>query len=384
MDDARLKCLCCGALALATLSRYRAIPRVSSDCKPVSAGGELFFCAACGHIQKAATAAFLQDIERIYRDYDSYYQGGGLEQMVADENGARARRSNVLVRRLDVVSALPPKGRCIDIGCGRGAFLRALAERERGLLLYGLELDRRNLAEFERIPGFKALFCGEPNDIPGAYDLISMIHALEHMLDPRATLEALRKKLTPGGLLFIEVPNVEENPFDLVIADHASHFTPRTLDVLLAETGFERLTLSTEWVKKEISVLARTTETPVGRPLADCASTFLTHQLNWLENTLDHAHKAARSAPFGLFGTSIAAVWLTAALADQIDFYLDEDEERQGRYFFGKPVLHPEQAPHGSTVFVGLAPAIAAQIAERLRRLGLRTVLPPDLLVSLP
>ncbi|HRD75603.1 MAG TPA: hypothetical protein PK264_06670, partial [Hyphomicrobiaceae bacterium] len=67
------------------------------------------------------------------------------------------------------------------------------------------------------------------------------------------------------------------------------------------------------------------------------------------------------------------------ALGDRIQFYLDEDTSRQGQNFFGKPVLAPAAAPDGSTVFVGLAPVIAAVVAKRLSQHRIRVVMPPTL-----
>jgi 2-polyprenyl-3-methyl-5-hydroxy-6-metoxy-1,4-benzoquinol methylase len=373
-----LNCICCGATSLNELIRFKNLPRVSSDCKPIAAGGELFICAACGHIQKGPTAAFKQEIQKFYRDYDSYHQGGGLEQMIADGDG-RSRRSQVLVREVVAASPLPTGGTCIDIGCGVGAFLMALAEQERGLKLHGLELDLRNLERLKKIPGFVSLFYGDISEIAGTYDLISMIHVLEHVEEPRALLAALHEKLTPGGLVFIQVPNVVENPFDLVIADHISHFTPATLRMLMEDAGFEVVTLSEQWVKKELSLLVRVNSSESKPVQPRYVSMLATRHLDWLEATLEKARQAAVAGPFGLFGTSNAAVWLMAGLENDVDFFLDEDEARQGRDFLGKPVLPPRDAPEGATIFIGLAPVIAAKIAERLLRADLRIVLPPSL-----
>jgi SAM-dependent methyltransferase len=374
-------CHVCGATRLTPLPAYAAMPRVSSDCRPVAVGGALWVCEACGTAQKPATPEFLADIGAIYAAYDVYYQGGGAEQIVFDaEAGEGVRRSALLSGRIAATGLLPASGSVIDIGCGNGAFLRALGQRLPEWDLYGLELDDRNLAVMRDIPRFAGLRIADATKLEGTYALITMIHALEHFTDPFAALVALRGNLGQDGILFIEVPNVAENPFDLTIADHATHFTPATLESLLIRAGLEPLRFETGWVKKELSVLARPARGPVEpRQKADPPG-LVAAQLAWLDATLAATREAAaRGGTFGMFGTSIAATWLAGALAERIAFHVDEDTSRQGRDFFGKPVLAPESVPAGAVVFLAVAPAVAEAIAPRLRRLGLDPVLPPPL-----
>src|SRR3954470_17997852 len=128
MTTSDLTCNVCGSATLRDVAEYADLPRVSSDCKPVAAGGALLSCTACGGIQKAATPAFLADIGKIYDAYDVYYQGGGMEQIVFDSvSGAGMRRSQLLSGRLATSGIAKPRGTAIDLGCGNGSFLRALS-----------------------------------------------------------------------------------------------------------------------------------------------------------------------------------------------------------------------------------------------------------------
>ena len=376
-----MTCHVCGAARLAPLPTYASMPRVSSDCRLLPPGGALHACTACGTAQKLATPEFLADLSAIYAAYDVYYQGGGAEQIVFDAAaGESVRRSMLLSGRILATGLLPPRGSVIDIGCGNGAFLRAFGQRLPEWDLYGLELDDRNLSVMRDIPRFAGLKIGDATKLEGHYTLITMIHALEHFTDPFSALVALRGNLSADGIVFIEVPNLAENPFDLTIADHATHFTPATLEALLIRAGLEPLHFETGWVKKEMSVLARAARGPVAtRQKADPPGLVAT-QLAWLDATLAATREAAsRGASFGIFGTSIAATWLAGALGDRIAFHVDEDANRQGRTFFGKPVLAPEAVPAGAMVFLAVAPVVAEAIAPRLRRLGLDPVLPPPL-----
>jgi SAM-dependent methyltransferase len=88
---------------------------------------------------------------------------------------------------------------------------------------------------------------------PGPVDAVCAFHVLEHVEDPRAFLAAARRHLSPGGWLFLEVPN-----FGSVAATrrghdwsalqpefHRWHFDPDTLDRLVREAGFDVVTVDT-------------------------------------------------------------------------------------------------------------------------------------------
>jgi hypothetical protein len=51
-------------------------------------------------------------------------------------------------------------------------------------------------------------------------------------------------------------------------------------------------------------------------------------------------------------------------------FFVDEDPNRVGREFMGKPILHPDQVARGQDVFVALPPALAGQVSRRLHARG--------------
>src|SRR5262249_50305003 len=144
----------------------------------------------------------------IYRSYTIYYQSGGAEQAVFDgATGRPSSRSDRLVLRLRERVELPHSGRLLDVGCGNGAFLAAFGRRSPGWALRGLEVNDNNRAAVEQIPGVEALDVGELHDVPGDFDLISLIHALEHIADPAGLLQEAGSKLVRGGAFLIEVPN---------------------------------------------------------------------------------------------------------------------------------------------------------------------------------
>ncbi len=139
---------------------------------------------------------------------------------------------------------MPAGGHALDIGCGRGLYLRML--KERGYEVRGTELSAAAAGPVDpELP----IDLGEvtPGRYPDAsFDLISIWHVLEHLPTPDVTLEACARALKPSGALLIAVPNYGstqarfggEQWFHLDLPRHIFQFTQPTLERLLAGHGF--------------------------------------------------------------------------------------------------------------------------------------------------
>jgi hypothetical protein len=372
------RCQSCAAGALHEIPGFAALPRVTSDSKPFRAGGRLFVCTQCALVQKAADPKWLAEIGEIYRDYEMYHQSESHDQPVFDPaSGRPSGRCEVLSRRLRASGLLPESGTLLDVGAGAGAMLTAFSAARPGWTLHGLDLDDRRRAMLEAIPRFERLHTVPPERLDRRFDLVTLIHSLEHFTEPLDMLRRLRERLEPQGALFVEVNDVDRMPFDLVVADHLCHFTPATLAGMTTRAGLQPALLAEDWVRKELSLLAR--------PLAGAAApqpdpseaiARLQAEVAWLRRMLDAAREAARAGRFGIFGTSIAATWLACALGDAVDFFVDEDEARQGREHLGRPILAPAQAAPGSTVYLAFVREAADAILRRLGGLPLRFAVP--------
>jgi 2-polyprenyl-3-methyl-5-hydroxy-6-metoxy-1,4-benzoquinol methylase len=374
-------CKVCAGTELEEVREFRSLPRVTSDCIVFRSGGRLLVCRECGAAQSPADQQWFSEIREIYRDYEAYHQSGGIEQYVVDPStGELRRRSEVLVDRILSLPGMPGSGKVLDVGCGTGATLRSFAERG-GWRLHGQEMDDRNLHFLTALRGFETLHTCEPASLPGQFDLVTMVHSLEHFPEPAETLRGLKSKIGPGGRLFIEVPNAQANPFDLVIADHMLHFAPSTLSDLITRAGFKVDCLSTTWVTKELSLTAQSAapEAPQVRPGGSRATAdHVRASVEWLLRFVDTSREAAgTAAPFGLFGTSIAATWLCGVLGDAVTFFVEEDPNRVGRSYLGREVISPADVKPGAIVYLALVPHVAAQVARRLRSTISDIRLPP-------
>jgi hypothetical protein len=369
-------CGVCAGDTLRDLPAYAKLPRVTSDCKPWPAGGSLTVCTTCGTIQKRPDAKWLEEIDRIYGAYQIYHLSDGGEQVIFFADGTSCSRSSALVNFVVTRVPDPGSGTLIDIGCGNGSALANFSAALPGWTFDGTELSDRDLARFEQVPGFRSLHTGK---VEGRYDVVSMIHSLEHMVSPFEALSDAASHLQPEGTLFVEVPDAETSPFDMLVADHRTHFTRATLGALAGRLSLAVDVLQNTVLPKENTLLARLGGHRNGSlPDPQAGERLAERTIAWL-NTVVDAARAAVTPKFGIFGTSISGMWLYGALRDQVAFFVDEDRSRVGRTYEGRPIHSPDEAPRNSVVFIPMAKATADRIAARLGGGGATYVTPPSM-----
>lgn len=136
---------------------------------------------------------------------------------------------------------IAPGSSILDIGCGRGEFLKE-CERN-GFVTEGVE---KNLPpEFKNKNILKIDI--EKNRLPEKkYDAITFYHSLEHMRDPAKVLRKIRDSLKDKGIVIVQVPNIDSLQFKifkgrwfhLFLPFHRYHFSTETITGLLKECGF--------------------------------------------------------------------------------------------------------------------------------------------------
>jgi SAM-dependent methyltransferase len=90
------------------------------------------------------------------------------------------------------------------------------------------------------------------------YDFILLVHALEHFAHPTKALTKIHALLRPGGRLYVEVPNFaapHAAPGKQFHFAHIYNFTPATLRMLGAKTGFRVQRAYTAPFDKNIGLL---------------------------------------------------------------------------------------------------------------------------------
>jgi SAM-dependent methyltransferase len=194
------------------------------------------------------------------------------------------------------VKSDPPRAiALLDVGCGDGLFLDVA--RARGFSGDGIEFSpegaRRAAARLGRPVAVGNLAAS--NLLMGPYDVVTLWHVLEHLEHPMAMLEAARRRLRPGGLLAVAVPNLSNLPMRAAYRlargrplplyepgarePHLSHFSPATLRLILKRGGFEPTALvadrcALQVAKRGLDAVAAVLSFLTGRLQTDAMAAF--------------------------------------------------------------------------------------------------------------
>jgi SAM-dependent methyltransferase len=135
-------------------------------------------------------------------------------------------------------------GRLLDIGCSAGLF--GELARDAGWDVLGIEPSHW-LAERarERLGG--AVLCARFEEVtldPGSFDAVCLWDVLEHVSDPDAFLAQAAGSLRPGGVLALNVPNLQSwiaralgRRWPLLLPEHLFFFSPVSLRLLFDRHG---------------------------------------------------------------------------------------------------------------------------------------------------
>lgn len=212
---------------------FRTIADTDRNGKPL----ETVLCERCGLVShgRIPTEA---ELDAFYaNDYRREYHG---EVTPSDRRVMRAWRTGERIHHR-LAPYLDQRSRVIEVGSGIGCTVKVFdlaghdasgIEPNIGFCNYGaqkLHAAVRNGFLFD-VPRFPA------------YDLVLLVHVIEHFRSARAALDHIHSMLRPGGRLYVECPNLAA-PFAtskrMFHFAHIFNFTPQTLTALARRCGFE-------------------------------------------------------------------------------------------------------------------------------------------------
>lgn len=206
----------------------------------VGLGYRVIDCSGCGagRLDPPPSPA---EIEQFYPA--TYYGRGGSKFSYIIEWLVRlvgARHARFLMRQST------SGARVLDVGCGRGVALRALARM--GMETHGFERSHDAVRGIDSRVQVRIA-----DDLPAAgyaddfFDTVIIWHVLEHVRNPREVLLEVFRILKPGGRIIVAVPNYSSFQsrwagsawFHLDLPRHLFHFPVAGLQRLLEQCGFQ-------------------------------------------------------------------------------------------------------------------------------------------------
>jgi 2-polyprenyl-3-methyl-5-hydroxy-6-metoxy-1,4-benzoquinol methylase len=155
------------------------------------------------------------------------------------------RRRSRADRQIRHLKSLSSPSRLLDVGCGNGDFLAQM--KDCGWIVHGIDPDpvavRR--ARDRGVPVDEGFLT---NDMfsHGDFDAVTLNHVVEHMHDPLEAFRNCWRILRPGGVLWIETPNLASAGYALFGRNwrglepprHLVLFTTASLIAALRRIGF--------------------------------------------------------------------------------------------------------------------------------------------------
>jgi len=245
------------------LEGLSACPVCDSPCYRSFSEPDVCKCGSCKTLFRNPRPT-QESVRRSYNDgctYDAWHQEANAEHW-----------DNLWEHRLQFVKRFKSSGLHLDIGAGDGTFLSKT--KEAGFSVIGSELSE-TAASFMRKSSIDVIL-GQFTEVrlpSEKYDLITLWHVLEHVPNPGAVMDRIRKVIDPEGVLVVAVPN-EDNPiwlnrlmpwnypaafkpFASGAEIHLTHFQPSTLKRLLWTHGFHIVHFGVDDSYKERNFLNR-------------------------------------------------------------------------------------------------------------------------------
>jgi len=309
----------------------------------------LGFCPECGFISNIAFHPGLTEYSGRYEETQ------GFSPTFNAFHRALAER---LIDRYDL------HGKdVIEIGCGKGEFLMLLCELggNRGLGFDpGVHADRIQGAAAERVRVIPDFYSEKYADYQG--DFVACKMTLEHIHPVGDFIAGVRRAIgeRAGTNVFFQIPEatriLRDCAFEDIYYEHCSYFSPGSLARLFRASGFQVLSLATEYEGQYLTIEARAAQSPVIQAplpeegdievLAELVDSFPARfeekRRLWTERLRRYGEEDRRVVLWGA-GSKAVAFLSTLGGEGVVSYGVDINPYRQGHYLpgTGLPIVAP-------------------------------------------
>jgi SAM-dependent methyltransferase len=130
----------------------------------------------------------------------------------------------------------------VDLGCGDGSLLRAIASELPDAKLAGIDLSAAQIEENRASSPGIAWHAGNVEDesipVPGVFDAIVSSEVVEHLENPLAFLASARRLAVEGATLILSTQSGLVRETERRVG-HLRHFTAQEMRELLVKAGWE-------------------------------------------------------------------------------------------------------------------------------------------------
>jgi 2-polyprenyl-3-methyl-5-hydroxy-6-metoxy-1,4-benzoquinol methylase len=343
-----IRCHSCGAEAVFHYDN-EILLSATSDCKTVEKRTIIYKCSECSLLQKPITDEYLCTISNIYNDYGIYELTEGRDQ-IKFINGKQTTRGSIIVANLN--GLLSEKAKILEIGAGKGSFVAELHKEYPLVEINVQDISKKNITELKKLAFVNKCFDIPPNEIEDKFDMICMIHCLEHVISPIDFITNIKQQMHDNSVMLIAVPDSFSNPSDILTYDHCSHFNRATLQKVLSAC-FKHVYSPEHQPTNEIVLLASDHES-LNNSNIFSDNNIDTSALQRLKSILLNNQEN-----LAVFGTGPVSVYCCDYLNEKCTCLLDEDDVKAGKSYRAKEIILPVNFRAGNKVLLPLSKTIS-------------------------
>jgi SAM-dependent methyltransferase len=192
-------------------------------------------------------------MDPIPEDMGAFYQGGyqNIPRDLAELRSVAAQERY----RLEPILRYKTSGKLLEIGPWMGIF--SCNAKDAGFDVTAIELNRDCVGFLNTTLGITAIQSSDPaatmHGMQETFEVITLWHSLEHLPAPWLVVQQAARRLAPGGILLVAIPNIESHEF-AVMKQHWRHldaprhlhfYPPESLVSLCRENGLAPLEVTT-------------------------------------------------------------------------------------------------------------------------------------------
>lgn len=321
-------CLICNNILTFPLFKDNAF--ISSDLEAIKQKVNFFFCDLCGNLQKEINNKYIKKISSIYKNYIGFKKYNNKDQTKVFDIESSKSRCEVIFNL--VQKKIKKKIKFMDFGCSNGAMLYPMLG-EKKIALYGTDIKNildKKITKSKNFKGFlnlnKILSYNEK------FDIITLIHVFEHFIDPVNELIKIKKLLKKNGRIYIQIPNYNENYYDLRIYDHAIHWNRLSLNHIFQKIGLKIEKIYTSIIDCEFTIVIKkevTTQINIDIKKINSEKNNILNQLFKINKIFKKLNKTKK---FSILGSSVAASLIISKFKNKIKHVYDQDLNKIGNY----------------------------------------------------
>jgi SAM-dependent methyltransferase len=339
----------------------------------------LAFCPGCGFISNVAYDARLTEYSGRYEETQGFSP---------TFNSFHERLARSLVERHDLHGK-----ELIEIGCGKGEFLKLLCDLggNRGLGFDpGYSVQRGEELGASRFEVVRDFFSDAHAN--RSADFVACKMTLEHIAEPQSFVAAAARTVRkPDGAIFIQVPEslriLKDCSFEDIYYEHCSYYTAGSLGRLLEQLGFSLTRVEIEYSDQYLTIEATPARVDgvntLGAPsdLAQLASLVESFPErtgrtidDWSRRISGWTRDAKRVVVWGSGSKGLSFLTTVPGAAEAVEYAVDINPYRQGFYMAGtgQRIVAPGELPGlKPDVVVVMNCVYVAEISRALDSLGL-------------